>query len=90
MIQQIKIWNQLANILGNYAETQNARNSLNQHAFIIKIRSNQYIQLSYTTRQRKNSCTLNKDWFKLFSWELDDEQDKGKKITQLILYWFTQ
>ena len=36
-------------------------NSRKQHAFSIMIRSNQYIQLDYTTKQRKNTCTLNKD-----------------------------
>jgi len=38
MIQQIKIWNQSVDILGNYAKIWNARNSFKQHAFSTKIR----------------------------------------------------
>jgi len=57
----------------------------------MKIRSNQYIQLDYTNSKRKNTCTINKDWFACFSFlDFRDEQDKGKKITHLFLYWFTQ
>jgi len=36
--------------MGNYVKMRNARNSLKEHAFSIKIRSNQYIQLGYTTK----------------------------------------
>jgi len=47
MIQQIKIENQLVDILENYVEMKNVWNSLKQHALSIKICSTQYIQFSY-------------------------------------------
>jgi len=34
----------------NYVEMRNAWNTIKQHAFSIKIYSNQYIQVSYITR----------------------------------------